>query len=71
MQIQCRQMYLKSLFLPPRIDYLHKAKLFDYRKKFEADYVLAGFTNNILVNVTSHLADTISRGLFVLVIQTP
>ena len=34
----------------PRVDYLSKAKLFDYKKKFEADYVLAGFTNNILVN---------------------
>ncbi|MEP6684142.1 MAG: hypothetical protein ABJA35_12815 [Parafilimonas sp.] len=34
----------------PGIDYVSKAKLFDYKKKFEADYVLAGFTNNILVN---------------------
>ncbi len=36
--------------MPPRTDYLSKAKLFDYKLKFEADYVLAGFTNNILVN---------------------
>ena len=34
----------------PRPDYLGKSKLFDYRLKFEADYVLAGFTNNILIN---------------------
>ncbi len=34
----------------PRIDYVSQAKLFDYKLKFEADYVLAGFTNNILVN---------------------
>ncbi|MFT4154262.1 hypothetical protein [Parafilimonas sp.] len=34
----------------PRINYLEKSKLFDYRKKFEADYVLAGVTNNILIN---------------------
>src|SRR6478736_4031981 len=36
--------------IPPRIDYLGRAKLFDYKLKFEADYVLAGFSNNILVN---------------------
>ena len=36
--------------IPPRIDYLSKSRLFDYKLKFEADYVLAGFTNNILVN---------------------
>ncbi len=36
--------------LPPRIDYLNKSRLYDYKLKFEADYVLAGFTNNILVN---------------------
>ena len=29
---------------------LHKTALFDYRKKFSADYVLAGITNNILIN---------------------
>ncbi len=34
----------------PRINYLDKSKLFDYKLKFEADYVLAGVTNNILVN---------------------
>ncbi|HEY1872738.1 MAG TPA: hypothetical protein VGG71_16880, partial [Chitinophagaceae bacterium] len=36
--------------VPSRIDYLGKSKLFDYKLKFEADYILAGFTNNILVN---------------------
>jgi hypothetical protein len=36
--------------VPSRIDYLGKSRLFDYKLKFEADYVLAGFTNNILVN---------------------
>lgn len=36
--------------VPSRIDYLSKSKLFDYKLKFEADYVLAGFSNNILVN---------------------
>lgn len=35
---------------PPRINYLSKSRLFDYKKKFEADYVLAGVTNNILIN---------------------
>lgn len=39
-----------SSSLPPRINYLSKSRLFDYRKKFEADYVLAGVTNNILIN---------------------
>ncbi|MEN9686414.1 MAG: hypothetical protein RLZZ28_2200 [Bacteroidota bacterium] len=29
---------------------LSKSKLFDYRLKFSSDYVLSGFTNNILVN---------------------
>lgn len=29
---------------------LSKAKLFNYRMKFSADYILAGVTNNILVN---------------------
>ena len=36
--------------VPERVDYLSKAKLFDYKKKFQADYVLAGITNNILIN---------------------
>lgn len=36
--------------VPPRINYLNKARLYDYKLKFEADYVLAGFTNNILIN---------------------
>lgn len=35
---------------PPRPDYLQQARLYDYKLKFEADYVLAGFTNNVLVN---------------------
>lgn len=30
--------------------YLNRSSLFDYRLKFNADYVLAGITNNILVN---------------------
>ncbi len=34
----------------PKPDYLSRSKLFDYRLKFEADYVLAGFSNNILIN---------------------
>lgn len=29
---------------------LAKPRLFDYRKKFNADYVLSGFSNNILIN---------------------
>ena len=29
---------------------LTKSKLFDYRLKFSSDYILSGFTNNILVN---------------------
>jgi hypothetical protein len=39
-----------GVYIPPRIDYLNRARLYDYKLKFEADYVLAGFTNNILVN---------------------
>ena len=34
----------------PNSSILSKSKLFDYRLKFSSDYVLAGFTNNILVN---------------------
>lgn len=37
-------------YIPEKIDYLKKAKLFDYKKKYEADYILAGFNNNILIN---------------------
>lgn len=33
-----------------REDILAKSSLFDYRKKFSADYILAGFTNNVLIN---------------------
>jgi len=36
-------------YTAPRPDYLAKSKLFDYKLKFEADYVLAGFSNNILI----------------------
>jgi hypothetical protein len=36
--------------IPPRVDYVSKSKLFDYKLKFEADYVLTGVTNNILIN---------------------
>jgi hypothetical protein len=33
-----------------RASILSKSKLFDYRMKYSSDYILAGFTNNILVN---------------------
>lgn len=33
---------------PP--DYLKDARLYDYKLKFDADYVLAGFSNNVLIN---------------------
>ncbi len=36
--------------VPPPTSPLSKMKLFDYRLKFSSDYVLAGVTNNILVN---------------------
>jgi len=36
--------------IPLRESALTKSSLFDYRLKFNADYVLAGVTNNILVN---------------------
>ena len=36
--------------VPQPVDYISKSSLYDYKLKFEADYVLAGFTNNILVN---------------------
>jgi hypothetical protein len=29
---------------------LSKAKLYDYRMKFNTDYILSGFTNNVLIN---------------------
>ena len=35
---------------PPAVNPLEKLKLYDYRLKFEADYVLAGVSNNILIN---------------------
>jgi hypothetical protein len=34
----------------PQPSVLSKSKLFDYRLKFSSDYVLSGFSNNILVN---------------------
>ncbi len=34
----------------PKPDLLAKARLYNYRLKFDADYILAGFTNNVLVN---------------------
>jgi hypothetical protein len=34
----------------PKTSVLAKSKLFDYRLKFSSDYVLSGFTNNILIN---------------------
>ena len=34
----------------PKTSVLTKSRLFDYRLKFSSDYVLSGFTNNILVN---------------------
>ena len=33
-----------------KVSILSKSKLFDYRLKFSSDYILAGFTNNILIN---------------------
>lgn len=35
---------------PEQPSILSRSKLFDYRLKFNSDYVLAGFTNNILIN---------------------
>ncbi len=41
----------KTELLPvERASILSKSKLFDYRLKFSSDYVLSGFSNNILVN---------------------
>ena len=40
----------RPLLLPAKTSVLSKTKLFDYRLKFSSDYVLAGITNNILVN---------------------
>ena len=37
-----------TIVRPP--DYVKDAKLYDYKLKFEADYVLAGLTNNVLIN---------------------
>ena len=34
----------------PKSSVLSKSRLFDYRLKFSSDYVLSGFTNNILIN---------------------
>ena len=34
----------------PKASVLSQSKLFDYRLKFNSDYVLSGFTNNILIN---------------------
>lgn len=36
--------------MPPKPTTLQKSSLFNYRYKFSADYLLAGITNNILVN---------------------
>jgi len=36
--------------LPARASVLSRSRLFDYRLKFSSDYVLSGFTNNILIN---------------------
>ena len=36
--------------LAPRTSVLSKSKLYDYRMKFSSDYVLSGFTNNVLIN---------------------
>lgn len=35
---------------PPKQSVLDKSRLYNYRLKFSADYVLAGITNNVLVN---------------------
>jgi len=39
-----------AVLQPGKEPVLNKSKLYDYRLKFDADYVLAGITNNILVN---------------------
>lgn len=33
-----------------KVSTLSKSRLFDYRMKFNSDYILAGFTNNVLIN---------------------
>ncbi|MFK5108477.1 hypothetical protein ACI394_28455, partial [Klebsiella pneumoniae] len=38
------------LFTQPKTSTLSKSKLFDYSRKFNADYALVGFSNNILIN---------------------
>ena len=44
-------MKAKTELLPvERASILSKSKLFDYRLKFSSDYVLSGFSNNILIN---------------------
>jgi hypothetical protein len=39
-----------SEITPEKVSTLAKSKLFDYRLKFSSDFVLAGFSNNILIN---------------------
>ncbi|MFN3664845.1 MAG: hypothetical protein ACK4S0_01725, partial [Sediminibacterium sp.] len=34
----------------PKTTTLERSRLFDYRLKFSSDYILSGFTNNVLVN---------------------
>ena len=41
---------LASLATPVKTSSLSRSRLFDYRKKFNADYILSGFTNNVLIN---------------------
>lgn len=36
--------------IAPKANVLERSRLFDYRMKFSSDYILSGFTNNVLVN---------------------
>lgn len=40
----------QALNSPSKTSVLSKSRLFDYRLKFSSDYVLSGFTNNVLIN---------------------
>ncbi len=40
----------KPGMVDPQVSTLSRSRLFDYRLKFNTDYVLSGFTNNILIN---------------------
>lgn len=40
----------KTTATQQRLSSLSKSKLYDYRLKFSSDYILGGFTNNVLIN---------------------